>query len=452
MVLQCDICCDKFTAKQRHPIKCDYEDCKATICLQCFRRFLIMEDSEQECMACKQPISTEFIFMHTPKVFREEYIKKVVELDVVKERALLKATKERMDARIRSRMLNSRITALSAHLRRCENDDEMAELLKESIEEQRKLNKDILEKNDEEINNRSTSFFCPLNICSGLVKNGRCGDCKKAVCAKCREERLDGHECNQQELETIKLLKRDTKPCPRCKTPIHKIDGCDQMFCTKCKTAFSWRTLNIQRGLIHNPHYHEYMAQLNGGAMNIQQIGENDPCGEELDKALKEMSKSKAYMEATKRNITTGAIERNNFLPRVLNEMNTILPNLANDVHDDETFRHNKQFLRETYLTQKKNGTLERAEANWNNQLRLMYRRRELKKDLIKIIELFERGLKDFIIMGHAEQDYETMFDNIGHLITYFRTQLIENEKRHNLKNKTTISIDHGLQCRLVIY
>jgi len=451
MALQCDICCDKFTTKQRHPIKCDYEDCKATICLQCFRRFLIMEGSEQECMACKQPISTEFIFMHTPKVFREEYVKKVVELDVVKERALLKATQERMDARIRRRMLKSRINALSSHMVKYEDDEEMAELIKEYIKEKCKLDKDILEKSDEEINNISTSFFCPLNMCSGLVKNGRCGDCKKAVCAKCREERLDGHECNQQELETIKLLKRDTKPCPRCKAPIHKIDGCDQMFCTKCKTAFSWRTLNIQRGLIHNPHYHEYMAQLNRGVMNIQ-IGVNDPCGEELDKALKEMSKSKAYMKATKRNINTGAIKMNNFLPRVLNEMNAILPVLANDVHDDETIRQNKQTLRESYLTQKKKGTLERAEANWNNQLRLMYKRRELKKDLIKIIEVFERGLKDFIIMGHAEQDYDAMFDNIVNLITYFRTQLNENEKRHNLKNKTTISIDHGLQCRLVVY
>jgi len=443
--MECDICCEKFTTKLRHPIKCDYEDCKATICLQCFRRFLIMEGSEQECMACKQPISTEFIFMHTPKVFREEYVKKVVGLDMVKERAFLKATQERMDARIRSKILSSRIAALSAHLRRCKNDDEMTELLNKSIEERLKLD-DILEKSDEEINNISTSFFCPLNMCSGLVKNGRCGDCKKAVCAKCREERLDGHECNKQELETINLLKRDTKPCPSCKAPIHKIDGCDQMFCTKCKTAFSWRTLNIQRGLIHNPHYHEYMAQ---EGMTIQ-MGANDPCGEELNKTLNEMSKSNAYLNATKRNTTGGAIRKNNFLLRVLHEMNAILPVLANDVHDDETIHKNKQALRESYLTKRKNGALERAEANWNTQLRLMYKRRELKKDLIKIIEVFDRGLKDFIIMGHAKQDYDAMFDNIVNLITYFRTQLTENEKRHNLKNKTTISIDHGLRCRLV--
>lgn len=402
-------------------------------------------------MACKQPISTEFIFMHTPKVFRDEYVRKVVELDLVKERALLKATQERMDARIRSRILGSRITALSAHLRRCKNDDEMMTLLEDSINEQRKLDHDILEKSYEDINNISTSFFCPLSTCSGLVKNGRCGDCKKTICAKCREERLEEHECNNEQLETIKLLKRDTKPCPRCKAPIHKIDGCDQMFCTKCKTVFSWRTLNIQKGIIHNPHYHEYMAQLNAGNMNIQ-IGANDPCGEELDKALKAMTaKNKEYTAATRRNATTRAMENNSFIPRVLNEMNAILPVLANDVHDDETIRQNKQTLRESYLTQRKI-SLDRAEANWNNQLRLMYKRRELKKDLIKIIEVFERGLKDFIIIGHANKDYDAMFDNIANIIDYFRTQLTENEKRHNLKNKTIISIDHGLQCRLVNY
>jgi len=409
-----------------------------------------MEGSEQECMACKQPISTEFIFIHTPKLFRDKYVKKVVELDMVKERALLKATQERMDARIRSKILRSRIIALSAHLKRYKNDDKMVTLLAKSVKEQQQLDHDILEKSDEEINNVSTSFFCPLSVCSGLVKNGRCGDCKKTICAKCREERLEEHECNKEQLETIKLLKRDTKQCPRCKTPIHKIDGCDQMFCTKCKTAFSWRTLNIQKGIIHNPHYHEYIAQLNAGNVNFI-IGANDPCGEELDKAMKEMTGKNNYIDATERNATTRAIKRNNFIPRVLNEINAILPMLANDVHNDENIRQNKQTLRELYLIQR-NESLERAEANWNNQLRLTYKRRELKKDLIKIIEVFERGLKDFIIMGYADNNYNTMFDNIINLINYFRTQLTENERRHNLKNKTTISIDHGLQCRLVAY
>jgi hypothetical protein len=75
-----------------------------------------------------------------------------------------------------------------------------------------------------------------------------------------------------------------------------------------------------------------------------------------------------------------------------------------------------------------------------------------MKKDLIKIIEVFDRGIKDFLIMGHANNDYITMFDNIINFIEYFITQLKENEKRHNLTNKTTISIEHGIQCRLIRY
>ncbi len=448
MTLQCDICCNEFTNKMRHAIKCDYENCKANICLQCFRTFLIMEGSEQECMSCKQPISTEFIFMHTPKVFRDEYVKKIVELDMTKERALLKATQERMAARARSSLLRARITSLKNYLKSCKKDTEMLEVLNSSMEELDKLDKYFLEKSDEEISRVSTSFFCPLNMCTGLVKNGRCSDCKKTICVKCREERRDDHECNKDQLETIKLLKRDTKPCPMCKTLIHKIDGCDQMFCTKCKTPFSWRTLNIQRGLIHNPHYHEYMSGLNRGGGLVTMIGTNDPCGEALNKAIKEMSTSKAYREAINTNI--GGNIMNYFIPRVLNEINAILPVLANDVHDDETIRQNKQTLRVAYLKQRKKGTLERAETNWTNQLRLLYKRRELKKDLIKLIEVFERGLKDYIILGNEEKDYAGMLVNINNLINYFRAQLKENERRHNLKNKTTISIEQGLQCKLI--
>jgi hypothetical protein len=37
------------------------------------------------------------------------------------------------------------------------------------------------------------------------------------------------------------------------------------MFCTACNTAFHWRTGEILKDNIHNPHYFEYLFQRNGG-------------------------------------------------------------------------------------------------------------------------------------------------------------------------------------------
>ena len=63
----------------------------------------------------------------------------------------------------------------------------------------------------------------------------------------------------------MELLNKDTKPCPSCGTMIFKISGCDQLWCPDCQTAFSWNTLRIETGIIHNPHYYEFQRKQNGG-------------------------------------------------------------------------------------------------------------------------------------------------------------------------------------------
>ena len=125
---------------------------------------------------------------------------------------------------------------------------------------------------------------CPDGECRGFLSTQwKCGVCEKWSCHICHEvkglHRDIEHECNPDNVATAALLSRDTKPCPNCRSGIFKIDGCDQMWCTQCHTAFSWRTGRIEN-TVHNPHYFEWIRR-NGGAVprNPQDVVGGGHCG-----------------------------------------------------------------------------------------------------------------------------------------------------------------------------
>ena len=76
---------------------------------------------------------------------------------------------------------------------------------------------------------------------------------------------MDDHVCNEDSVKTMAMIKKDSKACPKCAQFIFKIDGCSQMYCVDCNTAFDWNTMKIVTGVIHNPHYYEFMRANNNG-------------------------------------------------------------------------------------------------------------------------------------------------------------------------------------------
>jgi len=109
-------------------------------------------------------------------------------------------------------------------------------------------------------------FPCSKTECRGFVCNStwECGLCEMKVCSECLEEKLEGHECVEDTVSNINMLKKDSKNCPKCMALIHKISGCSQMFCTMCHTAFEYYTGAIVDRGIHNPHYYEYLRRRDG--------------------------------------------------------------------------------------------------------------------------------------------------------------------------------------------
>lgn len=121
------------------------------------------------------------------------------------------------------------------------------------------------------------AYACPT--CGLQITRFECLSCNLKFCEKCLvvTERERDHTCDTNVIDTMKLIARTCKQCPKCKTFIQKDEGgCDQMFCTKCRTTFSWNTgkeASVYETL-HNPHFFEW--QRSNGV--LERNPDDDPC------------------------------------------------------------------------------------------------------------------------------------------------------------------------------
>lgn len=231
----CNICCENYNSSTRKQIQCLY--CSFESCSTCCRTY-ILNEKVSTCMdnSCNKEWTRKFLVDSFPKSFiNKEWKNMKMEKEVEIEKSLLPAT----------------------------------QVLLQNKKEKKGLSK-------EETFHRK----CSMEDCRGyLSSDWKCGLCLSYICKDCHLEKKEGHTCNKDLVATISFLEEDTKPCPKCSTPIHKIDGCDQMWCIMCHTAFSWRRGTIETR-IHNPHYYEWLR--NGGGELPRNDGDYE-CGRNLE-------------------------------------------------------------------------------------------------------------------------------------------------------------------------
>lgn len=273
----CQICAETFNKSTRLLIACPY--CSYECCRTCCETY-VLNESSVKCM--NPPCSKEWTRKHIREIFTLVFIngalkdhREKVLFD--KERALLPATQPIIEGKILARKLDKEIIGLQRQISGI-NREVTALYAQRANALSRKSR-----------TNERSAFIraCPDEVCRGFLSTQwKCGICEKWTCPECNiikgYTRDAAHTCNEDDLATAKLIASDTKPCPQCGTGIFKIDGCDQMWCTECHTAFSWRTGRIEQN-IHNPHYYEWQRRNGGQAAR----NPNDViCGRNLDHYL----------------------------------------------------------------------------------------------------------------------------------------------------------------------
>lgn len=280
MVESCDICAEKYNRSNRLPITCY---CGFKCCRKCIKTFILDKNDDAACMSCKQPFARKFMSENFEKSFMNNQYKKLRE-NILFDRtlALLPATQPHVEKKLKLDSLNKERINIEQEIANLKTKLQNVYI---NIRDQHESEK-IVEERKEFIRQ------CPNNDCKGFLSSSlKCELCNKWTCAECREIKGNTkdaeHECDKDIVESVKLMKKDTKPCPKCASPIFKLAGCDAMYCIQCDVSFSWKTLRIINGVVHNPEYFDKMRRLNNGEEGSSAPIPRNPndilCGREID-------------------------------------------------------------------------------------------------------------------------------------------------------------------------
>ena len=272
---QCMICVEPITKYKRAIIECEYCDFKS--CKICMEKWMLTQN-KPKCM--NNECDREWTRKYLSKVFTSKFVNQ--DLKTHRENILFEQQKGKMPST--QQLVEKQIE--------CEKIDiEINKIEEEKWEIIRKIRNLYIKKREiMGTRQRVQSNFhkkCSVENCRGFLSSQwKCGICENWTCPDCHEVkgkiRDCEHVCDENAKATAALLANDTKPCPNCGVNIHKIDGCDQMWCIECHSAFSWRTGQIERN-IHNPHYYEWMRRTGGV---IPRDANEVQCGRELNHNL----------------------------------------------------------------------------------------------------------------------------------------------------------------------
>ena len=300
----CEVCLSPFTAVLRKPIPCP--SCQKEVCKQCLKQYTLSTTDDPHCPHCKHAYDRMFLQTNLSKLYMNTtYATHRAQILWRREESFLPATQIKAE-RVRRGIKYAEEVIAPIEMYRKELYKQMQEIQAQIGQVAGEIQWHYQDRArllageptraeaglaarpgaEEEIKQRRTfTRKCTFEGCHGWLSSAwKCGLCDNYTCPDCYVIKGKAHDavhtCNKDDLDTAKLIRESSKPCPKCGEAIEKSEGCDMMFCTSCHTPFSWKTLQIiSRGSIHNPHYFEWRNRVGAGAGGGAHAAEPLPCG-----------------------------------------------------------------------------------------------------------------------------------------------------------------------------
>jgi len=419
----CNICAEKYNKTKRAKIICS---CGFELCRSCAKEYIMdkitnnLEDAH--CMVCKIQWTRKFMSDNFEKTFLNyQYKVNYENLLLEKELNLLQLTQPYVEKEIKIEELKNKLNELEAESK--EIEQLLLEKRKNNMLKKQQLKISLMEEINTFNSFQKKVFIrkCPNNECHGFLdENYVCDLCNNITCEHCHEilnqNSIETHVCNKDILESIKLLEKDSKPCPKCSSMIYKINGCDQIFCVECHTAWNWKTGNLITNNIHNPHYTEYMTQLNKG------ITPRNPldvlCGREIDNHFVIMLIDLVKQSDTPYEGYICEVARNIMYMRYGD-----IPRFQDEYYD----QYCRQ-LRINYMRNKIN------KDELKVLLQKKYKEYQKKKELFDIIITFINSITDIFYILVDEKNYDQSINEMDILRNHTNESLLEVSRAYGCK------------------
>lgn len=266
---ECEVCIEKFNKSNRTLVKCK---CEYICCKDCAKKYLLSSNKPM-CMNCNIEWDRNFLHDNFEKVFLDTQYKVHRENVLLeKELALLPEAQDQID---KDKLIK-------------ENQENIRDIKSEIHYLQREIFLLQDEINHVKYSNpgKSTNITkCPKIDCRGYLNTFFiCKICSIECCKDCKEIKTKNHICDDKILQSLKLIEQDSVHCPCCDILVHRISGCETLFCSPlysgCGTFFNYTTRKIQR-YSHNPEHDLYQKELNNGF--IPREHGDIICGRDLD-------------------------------------------------------------------------------------------------------------------------------------------------------------------------
>lgn len=220
--MTCNICCDTYNKTTRSKVCCPY--CDFNVCRTCCETYILSE-TIPKCMKpeCAKEWSRKFLRENFTNVFLTSKFREHLENVLFdQEKSLLPATQPIVEEKIRKRNIKKDIMAIDS-------------LIDDLVAQKRKLEHRLLYGDNAVATSKEEKHQfvrqCPAASCRGFLSTQwKCGICEQWSCPECHE--LKGpvrdceHQCDPNNVESAKLLAKDSKPCPKCQSLIFKVSGC----------------------------------------------------------------------------------------------------------------------------------------------------------------------------------------------------------------------------------